>query len=269
MIEQQGDLSWLQSVDEETPITESAIGEQPLDESLFAQPSPDSFFGEKPSSIESVLESPQVESASADEVAEWLHQLDAEDVVIAAAVPEQKPPVVEELPDWLKEEEPAELPAEELPDWLKGETTEQPPVVAAAQLDWQPEQPEQIAAELLTTFVGVKGAPEVKEVAPVVEAPKVAAEKPVKVASAEKDKALFENSQLELQRGNLDEAMQGYGKLIKKGKMLDEVIFDLRDALYRHPVDVVIWQTLGDAYMRAQRLQDALDAYTKAEELLR
>jgi cytochrome c-type biogenesis protein CcmH/NrfG len=39
--------------------------------------------------------------------------------------------------------------------------------------------------------------------------------------------------------------------------------------LYRFPVDVNIWQSLGDAYMRANRLQDALDAYTKAEELLR
>jgi cytochrome c-type biogenesis protein CcmH/NrfG len=26
---------------------------------------------------------------------------------------------------------------------------------------------------------------------------------------------------------------------------------------------------MGDAYMRANRLQDALDSYTKAEELLR
>ena len=94
-------------------------------------------------------------------------------------------------------------------------------------------------------------------------------EKPVKVQSAEKDIALYENSKLELQRGNLIEAAQGYKKLIKKGKMLEEVIFDLREAQYSHPVDVVIWQTLGDAYMRANRLQDALDAYTKAEELLR
>jgi len=43
----------------------------------------------------------------------------------------------------------------------------------------------------------------------------------------------------------------------------------LRDAMYRFPVDVDIWQLLGDAYMRSNRLQDALDAYTKAEELLR
>ena len=76
-------------------------------------------------------------------------------------------------------------------------------------------------------------------------------------------------AQNELTRGNITGALENYGKLIKKGKMLDEVIFDLREALYSYPVDVTILQTLGDAYMRANRLQDALDSYTKAEELLR
>ena len=51
--------------------------------------------------------------------------------------------------------------------------------------------------------------------------------------------------------------------------MLEDITFDLKEALYRFPVEVSIWQTLGDAYMRSNRLQDALDAYTKAEELLR
>jgi cytochrome c-type biogenesis protein CcmH/NrfG len=32
---------------------------------------------------------------------------------------------------------------------------------------------------------------------------------------------------------------------------------------------VDLWQTLGDAYVRKNKLQDALDSYTKAEELLR
>jgi cytochrome c-type biogenesis protein CcmH/NrfG len=63
--------------------------------------------------------------------------------------------------------------------------------------------------------------------------------------------------------------MEHYGKLIKRGKMLEEIIFDLREAQYRYPVEVSIMQTLGDAYMRANRLQEALDSYTKAEELLR
>ena len=73
----------------------------------------------------------------------------------------------------------------------------------------------------------------------------------------------------ELSRSNIPGAIATYEKLIKKGRFLDEVTFDLREALYRYPVEVTIWQALGDAYMRANRLQDALDAYTKAEELLR
>ena len=64
-------------------------------------------------------------------------------------------------------------------------------------------------------------------------------------------------------------AVDLYQKLIRKGKSLDDIIRDLRDALYRYPVEVPLWQSLGDAYMRANRLQEALDAYTKAEELLR
>jgi tetratricopeptide (TPR) repeat protein len=73
----------------------------------------------------------------------------------------------------------------------------------------------------------------------------------------------------ELSRSNIPGALETYGKLIKRGRYLDEAIHDLREALYRYPVEVSLWQSLGDAYMRANRLQDALDAYTKAEELLR
>ena len=76
-------------------------------------------------------------------------------------------------------------------------------------------------------------------------------------------------AQDELTRSNIPGAMESYGKLIKKGKLLEEIIFDLREALYRYPVDISILQALGDAYMRANRLQEALDSYTKAEELLR
>ena len=76
-------------------------------------------------------------------------------------------------------------------------------------------------------------------------------------------------AQSELGRGNIAASLDIYSKLIRKGKSLEDIIRDLRDALYRYPVEVPIWQALGDAYMRANRLQEALDAYTKAEELLR
>lgn len=73
----------------------------------------------------------------------------------------------------------------------------------------------------------------------------------------------------ELDRGDIPAALEHYGKLIKKGKHLEETIRDLSDSIYRYPVEVSIWQTLGDAYMRANRLKEALEAYNKAEELIR
>ena len=81
--------------------------------------------------------------------------------------------------------------------------------------------------------------------------------------------SILGSARSELSRSNIPGALQSYEKLIKKARFLEDVIFDLREALYRYPVEVSIWQALGDAYMRANRLQDALDAYTKAEELLR
>jgi tetratricopeptide (TPR) repeat protein len=73
----------------------------------------------------------------------------------------------------------------------------------------------------------------------------------------------------ELDRGDIPTALDHYGKLIKKGKHLEETIRDLTESIYRYPVEVGIWQTLGDAYMRANRLKEALEAYNKAEELIR
>jgi cytochrome c-type biogenesis protein CcmH/NrfG len=73
----------------------------------------------------------------------------------------------------------------------------------------------------------------------------------------------------ELDRGDIPAALEHYGKLIKKGKHLEDTIRDLSDSIYRYPVEVGIWQTLGDAYMRANRLKEALEAYNKAEELIR
>jgi len=80
---------------------------------------------------------------------------------------------------------------------------------------------------------------------------------------------LLNQAKSELERGDIPEALMHYGKLIKKGKHLEETITHLSDSLYRYPVEVGIWQALGDAYMRANRLKEALDAYNKAEELIR
>ena len=65
------------------------------------------------------------------------------------------------------------------------------------------------------------------------------------------------------------EALLHYAYLILKKKSLQEVIEDLTQAAHDHPLDVTVMKTLGDAYMRLDKLEEALDAYSKAEELLR
>jgi tetratricopeptide (TPR) repeat protein len=78
----------------------------------------------------------------------------------------------------------------------------------------------------------------------------------------------YAEAQSALERGRLDEAVEIYTRLVNSGEHIDETINDLNKALDRHPVDVGIWQLLGDAYSKADKIQEALDAYTKAEDLL-
>jgi len=76
-------------------------------------------------------------------------------------------------------------------------------------------------------------------------------------------------AQAHLKEGDIDEAMELYDQLIKKNKRIKEIIEDLDQVSYQHPVNANILQTLGDAYMRDDQLQEALDTYSKAENLLR
>ena len=194
-----------------------------------------------------------------------------------------------DLPEWLRAESEGEavLPEPTVPtDW-------KPADAAEPESEVEPEETAPVAeSEPEEEEPAVQAEPEPEAEEPAAQTPPPAAPKPepepapppgrpayqepitrsrtgmTGMLSPAQDPALTE-AQNELTRGNIPGAMDNYGKLIKKGKMLEEIIFDLREALYRYPVEVIILQTLGDAYMRANRLQEALDSYTKAEELLR
>ncbi len=211
------------------------------------------------------------ESAPSDAAEEpppdWLRALETE-----TETPPAEEKTTEELPEWLagldeeKAPEPTS-PAGALPAWLRGETEiETEPALSepVGPSDWMPVEasaPEPPAVALPP--VEEKVAPLPPQEPPMKSRPGATG-----MLSTTRDLTLSQ-AQIELSRGNIPAALEIYGKLIKKGRLLDEVIFDLREALYRYPVEVIIWQALGDAYLRANRLQDALDAYTKAEELLR
>lgn len=79
----------------------------------------------------------------------------------------------------------------------------------------------------------------------------------------------YEEARLALSNGKLDLAIEKYQTLVKRRFGLDQIIQDLSDALYQYPMEVKMWMLLGDAYLRKDLLSEALEAYNKAEELLR
>ncbi len=223
----------------------------------------------------------------------WLRGVEQPDQPVAQPtappeVPGSTLPV--DLPAWLagldKEEEtttPSAAPAEELPTWLAGEDETKPQAAEPTHPEeWRPVEPEPQAIELTPTADwSVPAGPPAPAKVPTrelsfeVERPQPAKRSLPKVQKSPRPVhkpeigITLENAELEMGRGNIGAAIEVYAKLIRKGKSLEEITRDLRDALYRYPVEVPLWQVLGDAYMRANRLQEALDAYTKAEELLR
>ena len=72
-----------------------------------------------------------------------------------------------------------------------------------------------------------------------------------------------------MEAGKVLDALPLYQKWVDSGNNIKDAIEDLEKAIYRHPVDIDLWQLLGDAFMQDNQIQKALDAYTKAEELIR
>ena len=238
-------------------------------------------------------------------ITSWLNKHDVEAALMKARSNSQAAPVEDspaaDLPDWLKKSETVTTPEtesksdEKMPEWLsetvpltdigtgKAPVSEQPvdqenppgvdetlpapePLEHTASEEWMPV--EEQAAQ--TPDIASTDIPAPADVEPPIQRQILGGTGMLsRIPPEDKDAEFLSAAQTALDSKQIKESMHAYSKLIKKNRLLDEVIHDLREAIYRFPVDIQIWQTLGDASMRANRLQDALDAYTKAEELLR
>ncbi len=209
--------------------------------------------------------------------------------------PAEEAPPAAEVPEAAEVEAEAPAPEEEAFGWTAfDEREEMAPeaeeAVAVEEAEMpEPEPPapaeeEEIAApEEVPTEVP----PEVPEPAPVAEevAPPIKVPAPEEGAPAEDldrfiaaQQAYAEEhpddleAQLDLgrvlwQADRRKDAVAAYEKLIGRSKLLDDVIADLEDYTEQWP-DARVMQSLGDAYVKADRLQDALDTYRHALESL-
>jgi Flp pilus assembly protein TadD len=64
-----------------------------------------------------------------------------------------------------------------------------------------------------------------------------------------------------LASNDMQGAAKHYGTLIRRRSLLDDVMADLQVAVERLPDSPELWQALGDAYMKADRAADAVEAY--------
>jgi hypothetical protein len=250
--------TWLSELDKQEGGTDKAVA-IPAQEEIPADQGdlPDWLKDmERPTAIEAANEAAVVENKAESDLPDWLRKSTVENEAEQPSITEpiSEPAIEEETPPWMEEpEEVAGLASPTAPEeWIPADGS--PTKVDVVEV---PEQPPVIE-------------PVAPAVVPVTEKPiPEAAGMVAPIPAQNKDAEILSIAQNALENNSLNAAVKEYSKLIKKGHLIEEVIHDLREAVYRFPVDVIIWQTLGDAYMRANHLQDALDAYSKAEELLR
>jgi len=244
---------------------------------------------------------PEEPARPAEDLPAWLQEIGSEAPSAPSAAEEVAPgnKVEADLPDWLlsidstpvQETPPVETaPAQkettqDLPSWLEDIASEPPDQAEEPGMIGQPSAEIEPTPSFETAFTPEPEMPypaepvmeketspaeedRVEVETPLEEAAQMETQAPAGVPSAEMQEILAK-AQSFLGNGDIERAVESYAVLVQSGEYLDVTIHDLREALYRFPIDVTIWEKLGDAYARANRLQEALDAYTKAEELLR
>jgi tetratricopeptide (TPR) repeat protein len=235
------------------------------------------------------------EKLQEEELPTWLQDLEPPAVTEEALPTSQE--VLEwkdkELPEWIKEitevtsssepeaiEEPPVIPDEAVAEWTAEEAVPAPSVAEEPEISQEQElgmmaeaefmeQPATPVLEEVETLPELEVIEELREPEEGITAPPPVHDTQPHTVTVESDLESLETAREALSRGLIDEAVSVYTGLIKENLHLDEVLKDLQDALYQYPVDVNLWVALGDAHFRTHSLQEALDAYTKAEEFVR
>jgi tetratricopeptide (TPR) repeat protein len=175
-------------------------------------------------------------------------------------------PTPEEVEEVLEEETRLveameEAPAEEALGWLERlievEEVERPAEAPVPEPEPTPEEVEEVLEEETRLAEAMEEAP-VEDLEGYIAAQRTYAEEHPKDRAARLDlgRVLW-------QAERRVEAIETYDHLIASGKLLDEVIPDLEDYVEQWP-DVDMQRVLGDAYVKADRLSDALDIYRRA-----
>ncbi len=206
----------------------------------------------------------------------------AEPLEEAPQAQEPAPPAVAPEPSWMRPSEPAEArpaPAESeivVPEWLRVpveapkpiERTPEPVVqepvieVPEPQPVPEPEVPVPVApppAAQAPVAIAPKMQPEAAK--PVLEEAPAAPRPPKARTTARTIQDTLSAARQAMASNDLKDAAKHYATLIRRRSLLDDVVADLKLAVERLPDNPELWQALGDAYMKADRAAEAVEAY--------
>ena len=231
----------------------------------------------------------------AEELPAWLAELEELEEEAPPTAEEAAPPEAEELPAWLAELK--ELEEEVLPEAkeMVPPVTIEAPMMEFPRPEAIPTPPEEIAplpieAPELEVPSREKVTPspiveeQIQEVSLPIEAEMMAPIEPVSTVEREASRreeltrllkerprdyaARLELARLHEQDRDWNAALNQYEKLISARKYLQEVIQDL-NALRNEPLEQArLYQLLGDAYMQNDQLNEALEMYRLARQML-
>jgi cytochrome c-type biogenesis protein CcmH/NrfG len=78
---------------------------------------------------------------------------------------------------------------------------------------------------------------------------------------------MLDAARVALAAGQTDQAAKAYAALIKRRSQLPTIISDLRAAVELDPRAAGLWQVLGDAFMKNDQVNDAIEAYRRGMEV--
>jgi len=206
------------------------------------------------------LEKERVSTVTVEEMPEWLEQLHAPEtgriVETEPGTQALEPPSVEEM-DSLRELEELEAPE---PAQIQEEPTTLDLGIPAGEEHPPSELPEAVLGEVAQPDIE-RAATE----AEILEGEAGIQRYQAQLVSAPGDhETRLSLARAYLRAGNLDDSARGYEQLAKVPALTEALIHDLEKAVANHPEHHALQRVLGDAYMRAGKLNNALDAYKQA-----
>lgn len=199
---------------------------------------------------------------------------DAADAVPAFELVDEAVATNDEMPDWLSmqlsEAEAVASVEGDLPDWLSaaGVDVSDVPDWLMQTLDTEESEPEAPVTPAVAAAPAVAVQPVPQQVVPVAQ-PASPAYVPA-VASNIDVVTVLQTARTETSAGNVDVGLQHYEAVVRANTALDAVVEDLGALMKdeKHKQNPAVYRVLGDGLMRQGRLQDALDTYRKALNLL-